>query len=660
MLLRSFSQQTELKTQLATAALKNGYARLIRANPNIVNKLGATVLYECVRHLEKSAVAFMLRWNREQERSCLSLFETNVPNSQEAMRTPLHLACSFPSLSLIAELIVDKRTRALVMDARLKLPSELVPENYLSSWKIVHKFEMSAFLGQLRSPLFTNSATDLQATDEQPGARRAGASSEHSGFDFDDAGSSGPSSCSKYASTKKRKFLLDLATSKGVGQQKHLLLQPQTQAPHNSPKIEFKNLSNSRLGLVKVAGIQNGFSQQPAAAAFKKTFVPPQPRRPSTELSLEDLMGQIAETKQPSSGRVRAIKFSIKGPKVFKTNLDISGRRSLGPPSVFSDVSENVLDLSTANKSNVHKTLTNLISTSRISESGMRKIQAKNPASSVVVFHKSSATKKKRSLAGLPGRPAEGLIERALLETIRVAKKLLSAAKLGLLRSTLSETHVRDLGRQAKIIELVFLLSSSDARELFESDKVPLWQVLRDCLGLLKELIASFATEGAAEILIFKHGYLQLVREFSAVTALHSLLAQELSELFLGLKKRVNRLQDAASKSRVASPELLLEAAVEVIAVQAKMNMSPSGATHALGESLSFLHQISKPRDQQRRRTNPLRQNLAFPNSFFQRQQRDASSDGPGNKAPDQSEQPAHGSLQDPQPQANISSAGWS
>ncbi len=624
-----------------------------------MNKQGATVLYDCIRFLEKSAVSFMMKWNREKERTCLSLFETNTPNVIEGRKTPLHLACSFPSLSVITDLICDQRTNALVLDSRLKLPSELVPENYLSSWKIIHKFELSKFTAHLSTPLLAEAVSDLQALDEQVSLTRIDNPTQHSGFDFDDAASSGPSSCSKYASTKKRKFMLDLVSLKGIGQQKNIMLQqPQTQAPHNSPKIEFRNIANSRLNLVRVAGIQNGSSQQ--FVSFKKTnILPQQPRRPSTELSLEDVMDKIAESKQVNSHTVKAIKFSIKSPTVFKTNLDISARRSLDPPSVFSDVSENVLDMSTANKSTTQKNLTNLISTSRISGSGMRKIQASHPTSASTIL-KSASAKKRPWPVELPSPATAALIERALLEISRLAKKLLSTAKLGLLKASLSESHIRATSRHVRSIAAVLLLSDSGFRELLTPDDSPLRSALRDCLSLLKELITSFAQESGAEIAIFKHTHLQLVREFSPIASLHSLLSHELSELFLGLKKRVNKLQDAASKSSLSSAELLLEAAVEVISVQAKMTMSPCAGSRQQGDPLSMLHEVKQSPEKQRRRTNPLRQNLAFPNSFFQRQQRDTSSTAHANRSPEQAVHPAFGSLQDSDQKVNVGSAGLS
>ena len=492
----------------------------------------------------------MMKWNREKERDCSSLFEINKPNMQDAERTPLHLACTFPSLSLITELISDKRTNALVLNSRLKLPSELVPENYLSSWKIIYKFELSKFSLQLRSPLFANTATDLLTIDERANDTRIDHTSNHSAFDFDDAGSSGPSSCSKYASNKKRKFILDLVSLKGIGHQKSLMLQ-QPQAPNTSPKIDFKNIGNSRLNLVRFAGIQNGFSDQPAS--LRKIIVPPRPpRKPSTELSLDDVIGQIAESKQAGNSKAKVIKFSIKSPNGFKTNLDISGRNSVDPSSVYSDVSENVHDLSTANKTNNQKTLTNLISTSRIGGSGMRKIQAKNPPSTAVSLQRLSSSKTKVLPFELPVKPTTALIERALTEIGRVAKKLLSSAKIGMLKTAMTEALIQEIGKHLKSIELACLLANLSLKTTSDLDCAKLARSLQGCLGLLKELVTSFASESGAEILIFKHAYLQLVREFSGIAPLQSLLNHELSDLFVGLKKKVNKLQDPASKSRLS------------------------------------------------------------------------------------------------------------
>jgi hypothetical protein len=602
----------------------------------------------------------MMKWNREMAKTCSSLFETNKPNLLDGQRAPLHLACSFPSLSLITDLISDNTTNALVLDSRLKLPSELVPENYLSSWKIMYKFEISKFVSFLQTPLFVNGVDDLQSIDEHVSFTKVENRSQLSCNDFDDAGSSGPSSCTKYASTKKRKFMLDLLAFKSIGHQKNLMMQQPTQAPHNSPKIEFKNLGNPKLNLVKVAGIHNGSYPQPFS--LKKISVSPQPpRMPSTELSLEEVMNKIGESNQEKSSKIKAIKFSIKAPKGFKTNLDISGRKSADPPSIFSDFSENALDQSTANKSSIQKTLTNLISTSRINGSGMKKIQANNQTNASAHFIKPTPSTSRIVAAQVPFKSGSNLIERALLQISILTKKLISTAKLGLLKTTFNEAYIEEIGKHMKIIELWFLFSGCEIGSMLAIEKDPPFSnALQNSLSLLKELIANFASERGAEILIFKHTFLQLIREFSIMQPLNSMLSLELSELFVGLKRKVNKLQDPVSKSNLSLAELLLETALEVITVQAKLNMSSSQSSCVVCAPPTSLQDMNKTSDNQPRRTKRLRQNLGFPNSFFQRQQIDTGKTGLAQNAPDQSVNLLHGSLQESHQIVNFSSAGLS
>jgi len=93
-------------------------------------------------------------WNLKHLNSPLvSAFNTNSSNPKDGGLTCLHKACSYPSLVLISELLSDPNTNPLVLDDRLKLPSQHLPDNYLSSSKIIKQFERSKYLAFLKIPM---------------------------------------------------------------------------------------------------------------------------------------------------------------------------------------------------------------------------------------------------------------------------------------------------------------------------------------------------------------------------------------------------------------------------------------------------------------------------------------------------------------------------
>jgi hypothetical protein len=77
----------------------------------------------------------------------------NMPNLIKSHATPLHLACSIPSLAIIVELVGCPKVDLLALTSTLKLPSDLVPMNYLTSRKAVAGHTMKRLKLDLHAPI---------------------------------------------------------------------------------------------------------------------------------------------------------------------------------------------------------------------------------------------------------------------------------------------------------------------------------------------------------------------------------------------------------------------------------------------------------------------------------------------------------------------------
>jgi ankyrin repeat protein len=115
-----------------------GRFSLTRADPNAVDSAGNSALHEAVMGLEKYAVSFAVEFNRKSQASTIRSepkFDLNIPNNLKGQMTPLHMACSIPSLAIIIELVSSPKIDLLALTSSLKLPNDLVPMNYLTSRK---------------------------------------------------------------------------------------------------------------------------------------------------------------------------------------------------------------------------------------------------------------------------------------------------------------------------------------------------------------------------------------------------------------------------------------------------------------------------------------------------------------------------------------------
>lgn len=67
-------------------------------------------------------------------------FDTNTTNLTDSF-TPLHYSCSGPSLNMINDLLSDPSTNPFALDSKLKTPHFYVPKQYLTSKKLIQKYE---------------------------------------------------------------------------------------------------------------------------------------------------------------------------------------------------------------------------------------------------------------------------------------------------------------------------------------------------------------------------------------------------------------------------------------------------------------------------------------------------------------------------------------
>ena len=135
---------------------KMGTGLFTRADPNATDEAGNSPLHEAVSNLEKYAVSFAVEFNRKNYQSSNKSpiqIDVNIPNFMKSHMTPLHLACSIPSLAIIVELVSYPKIDLLALTSAMKLPSDLVPMNYLTSRKAVVSHTMRRLKNELLSPL---------------------------------------------------------------------------------------------------------------------------------------------------------------------------------------------------------------------------------------------------------------------------------------------------------------------------------------------------------------------------------------------------------------------------------------------------------------------------------------------------------------------------
>lgn len=114
---------------------------------------GLTSILTAARRNDKLAVRFAIQWNRKirEGREKGFTFDTNAYTIHDNF-TALHYSCSGPSLNMINDLLMDPSTNPFSLDIKLKLPSYYVPKQYLTSKKLIVKYEKECLNQYYRDP----------------------------------------------------------------------------------------------------------------------------------------------------------------------------------------------------------------------------------------------------------------------------------------------------------------------------------------------------------------------------------------------------------------------------------------------------------------------------------------------------------------------------
>ena len=116
---------------------------IFRANPNQRDSRGITPLIDGIIKNQMDAISYAITWNykmRRSKRYDKKFFDLNVEFSKLKLR-PLHLASMIPSLSMLYDICEDPTTQILALDANLKLPSHHIKQGYLTSKKMMSRYE---------------------------------------------------------------------------------------------------------------------------------------------------------------------------------------------------------------------------------------------------------------------------------------------------------------------------------------------------------------------------------------------------------------------------------------------------------------------------------------------------------------------------------------
>ena len=95
------------------------------------------------------------------------MFDLNIMTLRDHY-TSLHYACLAPSLNMINDLLRDRRTNAFALDGKLRTPKFYVPQQYLTSKKLISKFEKNHLFRYFRDPdAFNRSVTNNQMVENE-------------------------------------------------------------------------------------------------------------------------------------------------------------------------------------------------------------------------------------------------------------------------------------------------------------------------------------------------------------------------------------------------------------------------------------------------------------------------------------------------------------
>lgn len=119
------------------------FKNFTRLNPNLKDTQGKTALIVAARKNDKVAIRYASLWNercRELRNPNEILFDFNT-SFGEAGLSASHYACLAPSLNMINDICSDRMTNCFALDSRLKTPKDYVPQQYLTSKKLIMNYE---------------------------------------------------------------------------------------------------------------------------------------------------------------------------------------------------------------------------------------------------------------------------------------------------------------------------------------------------------------------------------------------------------------------------------------------------------------------------------------------------------------------------------------
>lgn len=86
--------------------------------------------------------------------SSMRKFNPNSKNPKEAGLSCIHKACIAPSLTILADLLKDHSSNAMVVDNHMKTAAQRAPKVYLTSFKIALRYERKHFVRNLAAHSF--------------------------------------------------------------------------------------------------------------------------------------------------------------------------------------------------------------------------------------------------------------------------------------------------------------------------------------------------------------------------------------------------------------------------------------------------------------------------------------------------------------------------
>lgn len=533
-LLTNFEKETKLRTQLIHFCISNG------ANPNLTNKKGRTPIYSAVKRNVKLGISFAISWNKHYgEKKNLPRFNVNKINIHEGSQTPVHLAASYPSLTILSELISDTYFNPLIFDSALRLPSQLIPGNYLTSTKLLSKLEKKRYIYQigLSNDLLSENCYDIGREDtmEDFVSQKYGPQNlpRDSVSPTKDSFIATP-----YASCSKRKFISDIMNHNKNFKEKMSKGSALFGKKRSSKKIEFvggdKNLKTINLPLKSPEKAPNrspGNSASLKSRVFRDKILPIHPRK--MPMSVLDRSSKILASQNFTSSFIRDT----------SEHFQICG--SVG-------------NFSNTNK----KPLANLILTNQTKNADIK--------SRSMITNSFDSERPDSVLSGRNISLAE-ILSNNLLKLDKCLKKYNSLISLNLDKSSFKESLLKQI--YISIDKVTFLASSLEEPELAE-DLEKLKHPLASCLNQLRTGVLATIKCNHFVITIRRVMFL-FIRPFISLKVFSFFIMVHLNEIESRLKKIIQpkKISFVCSKEENLSVKRnLFEIVLECRDIRAQVN----------------------------------------------------------------------------------------